>query len=246
MDSDPDKLRARAGQAADRVIASAAALSDRQVREPSRLPGWSRGHVLTHIARNADGLRNLLIWARTGVETPQYPSSQARDEAISAGSGRPASQLAADLRASSAAFLAEAGRLSDSAWQATVTGLRGPAHPAWVTLWRRLSELELHHVDLDAGYRPENWPGPFVVDCLEVVTDVFADAERAPAALLTDTGTGHCYEIGLAGADGRRSADPQVAVAGPGSALLAWLTGRGDGAGLAAEPAGQLPAVPAW
>ncbi|MEV0474381.1 maleylpyruvate isomerase N-terminal domain-containing protein, partial [Streptomyces prunicolor] len=28
------------------------------VAEPSRLPGWSRGHVLAHLARNADALVN--------------------------------------------------------------------------------------------------------------------------------------------------------------------------------------------
>src|SRR5712691_7516627 len=123
---------------------------------PSPLPGWSRGHVLTHIARNADGLRNLLIWARTGIPTPQYPSTQARDEAIDAGSGRPAGELTADLRASAEAFLAEAESLTASAWQVSVRGMRGPEHPAWVTLWRRLSEVEIHHVDLDAGYRPED------------------------------------------------------------------------------------------
>jgi maleylpyruvate isomerase len=26
------------------------------VRAPSLLPGWTRGHVLSHIARNADGI----------------------------------------------------------------------------------------------------------------------------------------------------------------------------------------------
>ena len=58
----------RLAASTERLLASAAALSDAQLREPSPLPGWSRGHVLSHIARNADGLRNLLIWARTGIE----------------------------------------------------------------------------------------------------------------------------------------------------------------------------------
>ena len=35
-------------------------LTDDQAREPSLLPGWSRGHVLTHLARNADAMVNLL------------------------------------------------------------------------------------------------------------------------------------------------------------------------------------------
>src|SRR5215469_5344155 len=84
------ELGQRVDVASARVLATAARISDQQAREPSSLPGWSRGHVLTHLARNADGLRNLLIWARTGVETPQYLSAEARDTAIEAGSARTA------------------------------------------------------------------------------------------------------------------------------------------------------------
>jgi maleylpyruvate isomerase len=244
VDSDPGDLRERIDLATGRLLAIATTLTDSQARESSLLPGWSRGHVLTHIARNADGLRNLLIWARTGVQTPMYPSRQARDEAIGAGSGRPASELAADLRASADRFLAEAESLSGSAWQVSVGGLRGPKHPAWVALWKRLSEVEIHHVDLDAGYQPGDWPDPFVTDCLEVITDVFTDAGQAPPGLLSDTGTGRTYQIGPAGADG--AAEPQVSVAGPGYQLLAWLTGRGTGGHLTAEPGGRLPVLPAW
>lgn len=86
VDSDPGSLSQRIRTTTARLAATAAALTDDQVREPSLLPGWSRGHVLTHVARNADGLRNLLIWARTGVETPQYPepgrSAATRDDAV--------------------------------------------------------------------------------------------------------------------------------------------------------------------
>ena len=70
MDTDPDSLRQRVEEATAPLAVAAAVLSDSQAREPSLLPGWSRGHLLTHLARNADGLRNLLVWARTGVATP--------------------------------------------------------------------------------------------------------------------------------------------------------------------------------
>lgn len=136
------------------MLATAAGISDEQAREPSSLPGWSRGHVLTHLARNADGLRNLLIWARTGVVTPQYPSFEVRNEEIEAGAGRPARELVVDFADSATAFEAETARLRDGDWAAEVRGVRGAAHPAWYTLWRRLSELEIHHVDLDAATGP--------------------------------------------------------------------------------------------
>src|ERR1700740_1961381 len=102
MDSDPGRLRERVGKATGRLTTEAAGLTDGQVRERSRLPGWSRGHLLTHIARNADGLRNLLIWARTGVETPQYRDLDERTERIERGAGRSAAELLADLEASAA------------------------------------------------------------------------------------------------------------------------------------------------
>ncbi|MGD0683842.1 MAG: maleylpyruvate isomerase N-terminal domain-containing protein [Streptosporangiaceae bacterium] len=247
------ELTGRIAGSTARLQATLAVLTDDQAREPSLLPGWSRGHVLTHLGRNADGLRNLLIWARTGVVTPQYPSAQARDAAIEAGAGRAAADLVADLRESAAAFLAEAASMPEPGWQVSVHGIRGAGHPAWYTLQRRLSEVEIHHVDLAAGYLPEDWPAWFVRERLESVTADFAGRGDVPAALLRDTaaagasatGSGE-YRIGKAAADGEGIGLPGVTISGPGWLLLAWLIGRSAGAGLAADPAGPLPALPAW
>src|SRR5438105_332850 len=157
---------ARVGAATDRLLATAAALSDAQAREPSLLPGWSRGHVLTHIARNADGLGNLLRWAQTGTETPMYASAESRGADIEAGAGRPAADLAADVRESAAALAAEAASMPDDAWTAQVRALNGPPFPAFGVLDRRLSEVEIHHVDLAAGYAPGDWPDDFILEAL--------------------------------------------------------------------------------
>jgi len=232
-------LSQRIDVASARVLATAAGVSDEQAREPSSLPGWSRGHVLTHLARNADGLRNLLIWARTGVVTPQYPSMQVRNEEIEAGAGRPARELVIDFANSATAFGTEAAELGDADWAAEVRGARGPAHPAWYTLWRRLSELEIHHVDLDAGYRPADWPADFARECLQEVTPRFC-GDDSPAALLRTADDGTEYRIGPS------EQEPAITITGPPRALLAWLLGRSDGAGLAATPAGPLPPVPPW
>jgi maleylpyruvate isomerase len=233
------ELGKRITAATAKVQATAAALTDAQARAPSLLPGWSRGHVLTHIARNADGLRNLLTWARTSVVTPQYPSPQVRNEEIDTGAERPAAELAADVAASAAAFGAEASRLTDAAWLAEVRGMRGPAHPAWFTLWRRLSEVEIHHADLAAGYTPADWPADFAAECLERVASDF-DGPDSPAALLRAADDGNTHRIGAPGES------PAVTITGPSHALLAWLLGRSDGSSLRATPAGPLPAVPPW
>jgi maleylpyruvate isomerase len=251
VDSNPGKLQERIEAATGGLVATAAELTDEQAREPSLLPGWSRGHVLTHIARNADGLRNLLVWARTGVETPMYPHQGAREAGIEAGSARPAATLAADLTESAAAFADAAASLPASAWETPVHGRDGIDHPAWFTLFRRLSEVEIHHVDLGTGYTPPDWPEPFVADGLERVAGQFAVREDVPACVIEVTDGGQRF---LLGPDSPGRAQSAVTVSGPGCWVLAWLTGRDNGTALSArsgqEPAvgreAALPKLPTW
>jgi maleylpyruvate isomerase len=238
--------RARLGESTDRLLATADALTDAQAAAASRLPGWTRGHVLTHIARNADGFRNLLAWARTGTETPMYPSEGARDRAIEAGAGRPATDIVADLRASAAAFAAAADDLPADAWDAPVSR-RGDTFPARGILARRRSEVEIHHVDLGAGYQPRDWPADFVQVALARVARDFAGRPGAPACLARPDGHAAGFPIGAASA-GPSTTGPAttVTVSGPPGALLAWLIGRDSGAGLEVEGAATVPALPPW
>ena len=234
-----DHELARIDEAGGRLTVTVSALSAESLREPSLLPGWTRAHVLAHLVGNADGLRNLLTWARTGVETPQYASREERDSQIEARSALPADELAAELARSAAAFSDAARDMPASAWAAAVGGLNGPPHPAWFTLHRRLAEVEIHHVDLDAGYGPADWQPEFVEEMLYQVAGRLAADPDAPAAVVTDSGTGRQFLL----APGRPA---ELTVTGPGHVLLAWLIGRDDGAGLAADPPGPLPPVPAF
>ncbi|MFZ0215410.1 MAG: maleylpyruvate isomerase N-terminal domain-containing protein, partial [Candidatus Dormiibacterota bacterium] len=59
-------------------------LDDNRVGQPTALPGWTRGHLLTHLARQAEGFGRLLAWARTGVRTPMYESWERRNADIAA------------------------------------------------------------------------------------------------------------------------------------------------------------------
>jgi maleylpyruvate isomerase len=229
------RLRARVTAATALLLTSAGQISDEQAREPSLLPGWSRGHLLTHLARNADSLRNLLTWARTGVETPQYSSPDERSEGIERGAGRRAAELLADLEGSAAALDEAAATLPEEGWAAQV----GWGHSGWFTLWRRLTEVEIHHVDLGLGYSPADWPEAFATYSLEQTAGQFADA-RSPALVLRTSDAPVVVRIGPP-AD-----QPAMTVTGPVRNLLTWLTGRGPGAGLSAEPAGPLPALPSF
>jgi maleylpyruvate isomerase len=247
---------ARLGESTDRLLATADALTDAQAVAPSRLPGWTRGHVLTHLARNADGFGNLLTWAATGDETPMYPSEEARARGVEEGAGRSAAAIAADVRVSAAALAAAAQHLPPWAWDALVAR-RGVTFPARKILSRRLAELEIHHVDLDAGYRPADWPASFVAASLARVAGDLAGRADAPAFLARPDGLDAVYPIGPAGpgpastgpaSTGRGSVDQasQVTVSGPPAVLLAWLIGRDDGAGLEVTGDGAVPVLPPW
>src|SRR5919206_1227017 len=81
-----------------RVVSTLSGLTDTAARRPSLLPGWTVGHVATHLARNADSHVRLLEAARRGEVADQYPGGAAQREAeIEAGAGRPAAELVADV-----------------------------------------------------------------------------------------------------------------------------------------------------
>src|SRR5947207_78614 len=82
-------------------------------------------------------------------------------------------------------------RLPADAWTAQVRALDGPAFPAYGVLGRRLSEVEIHHVDLAAGYRPADWPAGFVADALPRVAGSFAGRQDAPSCLVWEEGSPH-------------------------------------------------------
>jgi maleylpyruvate isomerase len=161
MDDELRDLQSQIDDATQRLVRTAAQLSAAEIGQPSLLPGWTRGHVLSHVARNADGLRNLLIWARTGTPTPMYPSAEARVAGIEQGAERGPAEHAADLTASADRFRDEALAMPDDAWQVQVRTLKDPPFPASEVLVRRLAEVELHHADLGAGYGPDDWPATF-------------------------------------------------------------------------------------
>ncbi|MBD3009524.1 MULTISPECIES: maleylpyruvate isomerase N-terminal domain-containing protein [unclassified Streptomyces] len=161
MESWLKNLLTQIDEATAKLIATANGLTDKQVSEPSLLPGWTRGHVLTHIARAAEAHRNLLNAARTGTDIPAYTSQEARDASIENGASRPVAEQVADIERTAAAFRAAVDATPDDAWTTSVTILHLAPFPASQVVLRKLVELELHHVDLNAGYRPTDWPVTF-------------------------------------------------------------------------------------
>jgi len=158
VSADPLGLAEDVREATARLLVTAHELDDASVAAPSLLPGWTRAHVLTHIARNADGAVNLLSWARTGVETPQYASWEARVADIEAGAPRPAAELLEDLDAACERFTAAVDGMPAEAWSERVRWTSGAEAPAARVVWSRLREVEIHHVDLGSGSRRRTGP----------------------------------------------------------------------------------------
>lgn len=144
------------------LLASTDGLDDAAARAPSLLPDWSRGHVLTHIARNADSFTRLLEGAARGEVLDQYPGGmEGREADIEAGAGRPAADLVADVERSAERLDAAMAALPDDAWARTVRVTAGE-RPASVLPVNRCREVEIHHVDLGLADGPADWPRPFV------------------------------------------------------------------------------------
>jgi maleylpyruvate isomerase len=236
MTFDPATWHDEIEAATVRLVASAERLTPEELAGPSLCDGWTRGHVLTHVARNADSLVNLLTWARTGVETPQYPDDETRDAEIEAGAGRPLADLIADLQAASARFAEAMAEVPDGAWDVEVRWRSGKAAPARGIPVARLREVEIHHVDLDAGYTPAHWDAAFVEREMAQAVRAFAARDGIPAIELVATDGPGEWRLG---------SGPAARVSGPRPGLFAWLIGRSSGDGLTVDE-GPLPHLPAW
>ena len=226
------------------MLRTARALDPAALAEPSLLPGWTRGHVLSHLARNADAYTGVLVGVLVGVPIPGYPSRAHRVAGIEAGAGNPPEEHLRDLAESAARLADVMAAMDQDAWDAEVRWHNGMLTPASWTVRSRLREVEIHHVDLDAGYRTADWPEPFVRWLLDdLAADVGARPGVPPVILLAeDLGR----ELSLRPADAASGRDAGLpVVSGPGHALCGWLAGRGAGAGLTVST-GRLPELPTW
>ena len=137
------------------LLADIADLSDDVARRPSLLPGWSVGHLLTHIARNADSMTWRLEGAVQGELRDQYPGGlEQRSTDIENGGGRPAAELVADVRQSASALERIMAELPPAAWDAPSRTSRGVVEESRDAALSRWREVVVHHGDLGLGPVP--------------------------------------------------------------------------------------------
>lgn len=223
-------------KATSALVRTVARLDD--LEAPSLCPGWTRGHVVTHLARNADGLAEAVAGALGGTARPVYPGDRERDAEIEAGAGRPLPELLADVERSAARLAEVLPALVPAPSGLTVERTPGGVtFPVAAIPAMRLREVVYHHVDLQAGYRFSDIDPMLVEAFLDATIARLRQHPLAPDLSVTASDSGRSWVVG----------GGSLGVLGPGSDLLAWLArGMGSGVVVVGHPAGTpLPAVPA-
>jgi maleylpyruvate isomerase len=163
----PDSDLRQVEDAHRRCLQTIGSLDDRDARRPSRLPGWTVAHLLTHLARNADSHVRRSEAARRGEMIGQYEGgSDGRAAEIETGASRPASELIADVRESAHALEEIWRQLPDDAWLGRSRDVSGSTRYLFELPSRRWQELEVHLVDLDLGITCADWSDAFVREWL--------------------------------------------------------------------------------
>jgi maleylpyruvate isomerase len=193
-----DEVVAGARESHARLVGAIAPLTDTQAASQSLLAGWTVGHALTHIARNADSHVRMLSAAIAGEVATQYaggPEQRVAD--IEAGAERPAAELIADVATSCGALDQVWAEMTPQAWAGHGMNAGGELWPCATMPFHRWREVELHHIDLGLGYTAADLPDGYVDR--ELATSLSLLPERLdPAAQRTMLGwlVGRAPELG--------------------------------------------------
>ncbi|MEU2541741.1 maleylpyruvate isomerase family mycothiol-dependent enzyme [Streptomyces iakyrus] len=208
----PDELVLRVSRAHARALELADQLDGRQKDAASALPGWSRGHVLQHLADNARAFERQALAALRGELIDMYDGGQGeRDRSIERGAARPIAELREDLVLAQRALEDAWSRLTAADWRRPVRFRHATVLDTALARWR---EAEIHAVDLALDYRPRDWPLAFALHALDFLSD------RAPPDMrlaLRAVDDGFTRTLG---------SGTTVEVTGAVRDLAAWMAGR--------------------
>lgn len=199
-------------------------LDEQVVRAPSGLPGWSRGHVLTHIANFSEAMTRQVEEALAGRLVEMYDGGRpARDAAIEAGAGRSAEELRDHVTAAGAGLLAAWGKVDD--WSRPVLHRNSDLAATVYTGWR---EYEVHTVDLALEPTSDDWSEEFCLHLLDFLRP------RTPAGVHLVLDAGHLRWENGTGED--------RVLTGRLTDLTSWFAGRP----LVRPITGDLPDLKPW
>lgn len=138
-------------------------LTEDDLEAPSALPGWTRKHVIAHVASNAVALGHLVDWAATGKPTPMYGSMEQRNADIEAGAKLGGNELVERAVATALSLDTAMDRLTNEQWAHDVVTIQGRTVQATEIGWLRAREVCVHAVDLGTGLSFNDLPEAFLV-----------------------------------------------------------------------------------
>jgi maleylpyruvate isomerase len=242
-DSTSDRLLALdlLGEASQRLIRTVDGFHGDDWSAPSLLPGWSRAHVVAHLALNAEGLaralRGVVADEPTGPRT-MYDSDERRDSDILDLAKEGPDRIRERLLGGTTALNEAIAAVPEAAWGSRVERTPGGRSlPTAALPSMRLREVEIHHVDLDAGYSTSAWPLPFAEHLLDSM-DKRVHPERAFEVRPLDSTRAWSFGSGEA-------EYPVPVVTGPAADLGLWLTGRPAPETVSCSH-GELPQIGEW
>ena len=204
------------------LLQTATALRDTDIGRPSRLPDWTMGHVLTHLARNADGHCNMFDGAARGEVYAQYPGGmRQRVDEIEQGARRSAAEIVADLEQTIARLESWWDRATDDMWERGRCRSFSGEMPIANQPFRRWREVEIHLHDLGASFDWGDWSDAYVTRELDVTIGALGSRLGDHALALRATDTQDVWTI-------PENSCSVVEVRAPRRQLLAWLVGRYD------------------
>jgi len=218
-------------EASRRLVRTVDAMAETSYAEPSLLPDWTRGHVVAHLALNAEGLAGALRGLTEGRSVPMYASQEARDGDIATlGTARPEA-IRNRLLGGVTDFGHAVAAVPEDAWGTGIDRTPGQrAFKAGSVPKMRLREVEIHHADLGLAYTRADWDPAFAVLLIESMAKRDFEVPLTVHAVDLD----RTWHLG----------DGGPTVSGAAVDLGWWLTGRGDGDGLSSD--GELPRIEGW
>jgi maleylpyruvate isomerase len=171
-----------------RLLATLGSAEDLDTRRESLLSNWTIGHVLTHIARNADSFVWILRSAAEDLKVPQYQGGPAqRNRDIAEGAARSSEAIVEDVRKSASLLDETFDEVSQDVWDRHWLRPDGSEVPGRLLPVARWREVEVHHADLGLGYGISDWPEAFVSadlpNALGRLTGMIEDAPQRAALL---------------------------------------------------------------
>jgi maleylpyruvate isomerase len=230
------------GPASTRLLRTVDGLPDEGWEAPSLLPGWTRAHVAAHLALNAEALTRVLhgVVADPDDDVPRtmYDSDEQRDQDIEDLAAAGPGEIRERLLAATTVFADAVTAMPADAWETRVERTPGGRTMRTSSVpGMRLRELEIHHVDLDAGYATSDWTPAFAEHLLDAMAK---RVSPTPAVEVRPDDLPRSWVLGSTEAE-----YPVPVVTGPAADLGWWLTGRPASSTLSCSH-GELPEIEGW